>query len=188
MTQLFVRLLLSILFFSQLNSCGSVPLTTLIKIANLDVKTIASIQPSDIRVRVSVDEPVKLKKQDVRLELSFFFKDSSPQKFSYILKFINLTHLKSDSFWFSKSPARNIYLFKLTKVGTIKFKENQQIYQKRGQIKSYRWNIYYHLEDQTHLNDRLVLDLELKLSQSESYFYLLKNAKLKIMPGSSTQD
>jgi len=142
----------------------------------MDADDISAIRPSEIRVRLSVSDPVELKTKDVRLVLSFEHKDQTKSEFQYLLKYIEQSQLNSVSSFFGSDPAKSVYLFKFSKQSELEFNRYQKSYQAKGKPRRYLWTVYYYFKTRPQKGETSKIDMELKLATDEEYFYLLKGA------------
>ncbi len=144
--------------------------------ATMDADDISSIQPSDVRVRLSVTDPVELQTKDVRLVLSFDYKDKSQSEFQYTLNNVSQNKQNSIVSFFFRKPAKSVYIFKLSKQSELEFNRYQKSFQNKGKPKRYHWSVYYYFKTRPKKGESAEIDMELKLVKDEEYFYLLKGA------------
>ena len=161
-------------------ACQSVPLTTMFKMASLDHKAIAAIAPKDIRVRLSITDPVELQTKHVRLALQFEHKDGSIPEYKYLLAILRATTEQSGGGWFSRSELKHVYEFKLNHLSQLEFNKFQKHFVAKGKPKRYKWTVYYHLKNRDGKEKDMKIDVELKLSNVDDYFFLLRNAPVSI--------
>jgi len=167
--------------------CSSVPLSSMFKIANLDTNDILAINPAEVKVRLSVSDPVELKTENVRLALKFDHYDGSQSEYLYLLEIVDVSLIDPISSWFSSQPLKHAYQFKLGKLSQLEFNKYQLEYAKQGKPKRYHWSVFYSLKPTSGDSDfnhnpinEMTIDMELKLSNQEDYFFLLKSAPIKI--------
>jgi len=155
-------------------------MSSLLKLATMDESDLLRVNPAEMRVRVSLVEPYQLVQDQMQLVLAFEYKDGSQRHYDFALELKDSDHSTAISSWFANEPARNIYTFQLGKLSQLeynRFKRTQQLL-KRPQ--SYRWQVNYWLDPLPDNNSAIGLDLELKLGREKAYFYLLKNAQMKV--------
>lgn len=170
---------LTVVFFAiVISACSSVPLSTLFKLSSFDSSDIAAIKASELRVRLTLDDPMKLAKQSLRLQLKFEYADNSGDQFEFQLESSQSLEKLSSSGWFNAQTLRHRYEFKLTRVAQLEFSNFQQSLVKRKKIKKYFWTVFYYLAP--HNQSDAKLDVELKTSKHDDYFYLLEGAKIKV--------
>ncbi|MDQ7048235.1 MAG: hypothetical protein Q9M92_01330 [Enterobacterales bacterium] len=93
---------------------------------------------------------------------------------------VDSQHSQSVVSWFSQEKAKNIYQFKLTDLSQIEYNRFKMNKASALKPKSYHWRVNYWLDPVPQNNSAIGLDLELKLSKQQDYFYLLKNAEMKV--------
>ncbi|MFT6733308.1 MAG: hypothetical protein ACJAS9_001493 [Polaribacter sp.] len=172
------RGIVSVLYLLILTSCSAIPLTSMLKVATMNSDDISAIQPSEIRVRLSVSEPVNLKTKDVRLVLSFEHNDNTKSEFQYLLKYIKQNKVSSISSIFGSEPAKSVYHFKFSRKSELEFNRYQKSFLAKGKPKRYHWTVYYHFKTRPQKGEKAEIDMELKLANDQEYFYLLKSATI----------
>lgn len=170
-----MKALIGLIFCLLLTSCTSIPLSSLIKVASLNRDDISTIKPNDIRIRLSVTEPATLQIKDVNLALKFEHYDGSQSEFKYLLEIID-DEIKKPNSWFFATETKHSYQFKLSKLSQLEFNKYQKEYLLQGKPKRYYWTVYYYLKNRPESGKKLSIDLELKLSRADDYFFLLKDA------------
>ena len=161
-----------------LTSCSSIPISSMLKMATMDADDISAILPADVRVRLSVTEPVELQTKDVKLVLSFEHQDKTESKFQYLLKNIGQSKKQSIASFFGREQAKSVYLFRLSKESELEFNRYQKNFRNKGKPRKYRWTVYYYFKKRPQKGSNAEIDMELKLSKNEECFYLLKNAMI----------
>lgn len=157
----------------------------MLKIAKLDNEDILAIAPEEIRVRLSISDPVELQTKDVRLALKLEHFDGSQSEYQYLLQIIDVKVINAISSWFSSQPLKHSYQFKLAPLSQLEFSKYQLNYVKQGKPKRYYWSVYYYLKPTKKKKlstkiDEANIDMELKLANNDEYFYLLKDAPIDI--------
>lgn len=163
-----------------LSACSSVPTSSLWKLATTDETDLVAIDAKQVRARITLDEPAKLKLKNVRLALNFEYEGEQETAHSFILDLLTAGAVTEKAGWFSDEIRRHQYLFKISEESIPAFKKYQREFLKYGRPKKYHWTIYYHLLSSPHSGQPLFLDLELKLAQREEFFYLLKQAAVEV--------
>ena len=120
------------------------------------------------------------------MALKFQNQDGSQTEYKYLLEIINERTIKPVSSWFSDTPLKHAYEFKLSRLSQLEFNKYQKDYARLGKPKRYYWTVYYFLKNIPEKGNTINLDMELKFSDSEDYFYLLKNAPVEINDTDST--
>jgi len=146
----------------------------------MDNDDISAINPEEIRVRLSLTDPVELQTKDVRLVLKFEYAGKKESEFQYLLEFIDVNRQEESWGWLSAAAAKNIYQFKLSRLSQLEFNKYQKSYLKHGKPRQYKWTVYYYLKEGIAKNTSASIDMELKLSKNDSYFFLLKEAIIEI--------
>jgi len=175
-----MRLFLSLIALVLLFACSSIPMSSLLKLATMDESDLLRVNPSEIRVRVSLIEPYRLAADKVELVLSFEYADNSHQEYKYALQLLDSQHTESVVSWFTQQQAKNIYRFKLTALSQLEYNRFKQTNSSLLRPKRYEWRVNYWLDPVPQNNSHIGLDLELKLSKQQDFFYLLKNAEMKV--------
>ncbi len=172
---------LSLMFFClTLTACSSVPLGTMLKMASMDKNDILQIKPREVRVRITLDEPAELEEKEVTLSFKFEHKQGKKSEYQYKLKLLSQRAIKAEAGFFSDTSAANQYEFRISEQSIEEFKQYQIEFAQAGKPESYAWRVYYYLKNIIKSELSLTLDVELKLSNEQSYFYLFKNAKLAV--------
>lgn len=149
--------------------------------ATFGKEEILEIEPNQIRVRLSLTEPAELLPGgELTLALKFEHKDMTLSEYEYLLETISSERSKSSESWFANGATNNVYEFKLAQESNNAFNQLKTILATKSNIKSYHWTVYYYLKNATKAGEKITLDMELKLSEDEEYFYLLKNAKVTV--------
>ncbi len=175
-----MRLFFSLLLTLSLLACSSIPMSSLVKLASMDESDLVAVNPSEIKVRVSIAEPYGLVSDKIHLVLAFDYEHAESVQYDYALELVDKTHSKSVVSWFSNEPAKNIYTFRLTRLAQLEYEKL-----KKSQIishppKSYVWRVNYWLDPLPENGTAIGLDLELKLANEDDFFYLLKNAEMTV--------
>ncbi|TQV86378.1 hypothetical protein [Aliikangiella coralliicola] len=173
--------LLQLLFFSvMLSSCSSVPISSMVKLASFDEKDLVNINPNQVRTRITINEPAELQTRDVKLALRFGYDGEEETEYQFILDLLNNKTLKESKGFFSNSPKRHQYEFKIAVASIAEFKKYQREFLKYGKPEKYHWTVYYYLKKRPEEGEPINLDLELKLAEADDYFYLLKSAEMDV--------
>jgi len=138
------------------------------------------IKAKQVKARITINEPAKLKTKDVKLALRFEYPGEGEREYRFVLSLLNYSQYDDIGGWFSKSVKRHQYEFKVADESVDEFNKYKREFAKFGKPKKYYWTVYYYLEKRPEKGHPINLDLELKLSQSEAYIYLLKGAELDI--------
>ena len=146
--------------------------------ASFDRDDISAIPPKEVRVRLSVTEPVTLQTKNVKLALKFDHYDGSHSEYKFLLEIIDTKRIQPALNWFSSKETKNSYQFKFSKLSQLEFNKYQKEHYRQGKPKRYYWTVYYYLKNRPEDGDDLKIDMELKLSDADDYFYLLKDAPI----------
>ena len=163
-----------------LSACSSIPTSSLWKLATTDETDLIAIDPRQVRARITLDEPAKLKQKNVRLALQFEYEGDQESEHTFRLSLLETKPITEKTSWFGDELNRHKYLYKISDDSLPAFRKYQREFLKYGRPQKYHWTVYYHLESIPKQGDPLFLDLELKLSQQEEFFYLLKGAAIEI--------
>lgn len=150
----------------------------MLKMVSLDSDDISAIDPKQVRVRLSITEPVELQTKNVKLALQLEHKEKGQSEFQYLLEITDDSVIEPISSWFSKEPSKHAYEFKLAKLSQLEFNKYQKNFARYGKPERYHWRVYYYLKKRPQQGEGITIDMELKFSQDQDYFYLLKNAKV----------
>jgi len=172
---------------------------------SLDKEDILAIDPAEVRVRLAISDPVELQTKNVRLVLEFEHKDGTLSEYQYLLEIIDVNISNAISSWFSSTPLKHVYQFKLATLSQLEFNKYQMNHVKLGKPVKFHWSVFYSLKRNSLKNKpadtkqigvktneleqgnikqakikQATIDMELKLSEDDGYFYLLKNATIEI--------
>lgn len=161
-------------------SCSSVPLSSMYKLASMDKDDIRIIDPRQVRTRITVDAPTTLQTRNVKLVLRFEFADDDESEYQFLLEFLSEQTFDEKEGWFGAPIKKSQYEFKLADESVAMFKRYQREFIKYGKPNKYYWTVYYYLKQRPAKNQNAQLDLELKMSSKEDYFFLLKDAELAV--------
>ena len=160
--------------------CTSIPLSSMLKMVSLNSDDISVIQPEQVRVRLSITDPVELQTRNVRLALQLEHHNGEHSEFQYLLEIIDASVIDPVSSWFSSAPLKHAYEFKLAALSQLEFNKYQKNFAEHGKPKRYQWRVYYYLKKKAKDRNQATIDMELKLSSDDEYFYLLKDAKVDV--------
>lgn len=163
-----------------LTGCSSIPLGSMLKMATLGDDELLAIRPSEVRVRLSLASPAELQTRDVRLALKFEHDGLDDSEYRYLLRLVDTKTINSTASWFGQQSKKFRYEFKLAALSKLEFKRFQKELIRLGTPDKYRWTVYYHLKNKILDGTEIKIDLELKLSLSDDYFYLLKDAPVNV--------
>ena len=152
----------------------------MVKIASMDEQDLLSIKPKKVKARITINEPAKLQTKNVKLVLRFEFSGEGEREYRFELDLIKYREIIDSSAWFSNALKRHQYDFKINQESIEEFKKYQREFVKFGKPSKYYWTVYYFLEQRPEKGQGINLDLELKFSDLEDYFYLLKGAELDV--------
>ena len=162
-----------------LQSCSSVPLSSMVKLASFDESDLLNIDPNAVRARLTLTEPAELETRNVQLALRFEYAGDKEQEYAFILKPVSVSKAVKES-WFSKDVLQHRYVFEIDEQSIQPFKSYQREFLKYGKPSKYYWTVYYHIKKNLPQDKISHLDLELKLAKKEDYFFLLKDAEIKV--------
>lgn len=175
-----MRLVKCLIYTLFLSACSSIPLSSMIKLASMDDNDITRINPSQVRVRITVNDPAKLHTKDVRLALKFEYAGEGNSEYQFVLRIIDSRQIDATSGWFSSEPNKHQYEFVIADHSVDVFKKYQREFIKYGKPKKYHWTVYYYLKNIPAKDQPIDLDLELKFADNSDYFYLLKGAEIEV--------
>jgi hypothetical protein len=158
--------------------CGSVPLSSMLKINSLGAQGLQNVIPRQVRTRITITEPASLQHKDVKLVLKFEFAGDKPTQYQFDLNLLRSTKLAEKTGFFSSEPAKNQYIFQLSEPSRKAFRRMQNEFYQYGKPDKYFWTVYYYLAERPKASGDIEIDLELKLSMESDYFYLLKQAAI----------
>ncbi|MCW8878158.1 MAG: hypothetical protein OQK51_14010 [Kangiellaceae bacterium] len=171
--------ILTLLLVFFLASCSSVPLSSMVKLANFDQDDLIRIDPSQVRSKITLTAPAELETKTVKLVLKFEYSASNPQEYLFSLEPLWSKKISRDK-WFEADELLHQYEFKIEQQSIKAFKKYQREFLKYGKPKKYHWTVYYYLKNRPIESNDIKLDLELKFSEKDEYFYLLKGAVVDI--------
>ena len=111
--------------------------------------------------------------------LKFEYSAIDPQEYQFTLEPL-WSKKVSRSKWFEDDQLLHQYEFRIEEQSIKAFKKYQREFLKYGKPQKYHWTVYYYLKNRPQNTDDIKLDLELKFSEKEEYFYLLKDAVIDI--------
>jgi len=164
----------------MLAACSSVPVGSMLKMASMNKDDITQIDPQQVRARITIDPPAELQTKEVKLALQFAFGGQTESEYLFSLDLVANEVVKDKPHWFSDEISRNRYEFIIHKDSLNDFKRYQREFRKYGKPEKYHWTVYYYLESMPAKGQPIELDLELKFSREEAYFYLLKGASVEV--------
>jgi len=146
----------------------------------MDVEDIARINPHDIRVRLTVRKPAELAQKNVRLILRYFYGAKyQADEFSFELELIEKQTFVVNPL-FGSSYEDSVYTYRLSEASVEDFYRQQRHLSQYGNIKRYEWQVFYYLQDADRQIEELTIDIELQLRPGDGYFYLFKDAAIKV--------
>ena len=152
----------------------------MLKLASMKNSDLLMIKAAQVKARITVDEPAKLSTKNVKLALRFEYSGEGEREYQFVLQLLNMSEKIESGFWLSNPITRHEYDFKVADNSLGEFRKYQREFVKYGKPKKYYWTVYYYLEKRPVKGEPVNLDLELKLSKADDYFYLLKGVELGV--------
>lgn len=167
-------------FILLLNGCASVPFGSMIKLASIDDNELLKIQAEQVRTKITINDPATLQTKNVKLVLKFEYSGGKAKEYQFTLNLLAQQKVSDSGGWFAGAMLRHIYEFKIADESFEEFTRYQSEFVEHGKPQRYYWTVYYYLKNRPQKGEALNLDLELKISDIDEYFYLLKGAELDI--------
>lgn len=109
-----------------LSGCASVPLTTALKLSAMKPRALAQVDPSEVRVKVSVPSGFQLNVDASRLSLSLKAPNGRSQRHEMALSLIQVERGSRSAGLFSGDTAVSTYTLGLSPSGVSKLRSAQQ--------------------------------------------------------------
>jgi hypothetical protein len=179
---LLITLITALIITSTLTACSSVPLSTMLKLSSFDEQSLITIEPSNIRAKITVNKFVDIDLVNTKLGLNL---DNSQGELAlqFPLEKLTLINNSATKSFFSSSPASQTYLLQLSPAAIADFKKLQKQL-KSSDKNTFGLSVAAKLNKQENLTalqeqEKLFMTIELKLHKNEEFFTLIDNAELK---------
>lgn len=166
----------------MLTACSSVPLSTMLKLSSFNEQSVLSINPDNIRAKITVNNFIDIDLENTKLGLAV---ESSQGNLAlqFPLEKLTLTGNSATESFFSSTPASQTYLLQLSPVAVADFKKLQKQL-RTSQENSFGFSVGAKLKKKENLTDeqkdqKLFMTIELKLDAAEEFFTLIDNAEIK---------
>ncbi|HZX79829.1 MAG TPA: hypothetical protein VFE72_02605 [Lysobacter sp.] len=122
--RLFAVALLAAAF--ALAGCTSIPLSTAMRLSSLDARTLAQLDPADVRVRVSLPSGFELDVPKSRLTLSLGATNGASRQGELALSLLQTTRESRSTGWFGADTPVSTYVLALSPDGVRQLRDMQQ--------------------------------------------------------------
>ena len=159
-----------------LSGCASIPLATMLQFSGFDAQAFQHINPSELRAKISIDEPAHLKADSVDLNLALN-DNKGIRTFTFPLTLLEQNKISADTGLFFSSPAKTEYIFKLASSAIESFEEVQGIIAANsgGSFKLSVDSEFEHLPESV---NEITVSILLKLSEQSDFVTLIDEATL----------
>lgn len=171
---------LIISFLCLLSACSSIPLSTMVQFRDFDENSLLSIEPANIRARVTTDADISLKIAESKMTLELKSEHDIKQ-YRFALEVISSTDIPAQDGWFSSVPAKKQHELRLSSEAISNFNDlkSQAIDFDTVQSK-FNVGVGFGMADDKPFPKEIVLSVALKLEQERDYIILFDNAEIPI--------
>jgi hypothetical protein len=162
-----------------IGGCASIPLSTAVRLSKLDTRSLAQIDPDEVRVRLSV--PVGYELDLAKSRLTFVLTETSGESHSaeMTLKRLQTTHESRPGGWFSADVPVSTHLLALSADGVRQLREIQRI-ALSDQVRDFQFSVQSQFSRIPDDAQALTFWADLKLSPQEPFMPLIDGAKIKL--------
>ncbi|WP_417663846.1 hypothetical protein [Pseudidiomarina donghaiensis] len=159
-----------------LAGCASIPLTTMLQFSGFDANAFQNINPSELRAKISIDEPANVKAESVDLNLALN-DNKGIRTFTLPLALLEQNKISADTGLFFSSPAKTEYVFKLASSSIESFQEVQGIIAANSGG-SFKLSVGSEFEPLPESVNEITVSILLKLTEQSDYVTLVDEATL----------
>lgn len=168
-------LVLLVLF---LYGCSSIPVSTMFKYRNFNEQSFASLNPSQIRSKIRVSDPFTLKLEKIKLSLSLE-NEKGLRNFPFPLVLEDQHLIASQEGFFSSTPAKTEYTFRLSEQAVASFAETQNLLSEDLNGK-YSFSIGAGFNEEPKEGQSVYISILLQLNEEDGYFTLIEDAEVDL--------
>jgi len=121
-----MRTLVVLLVVLALAGCASIPLGTAMRLSSMKPRTLAQLDPADVRVRVSLPTGFELNVPKSRLTVSLAAKNGHARKGELALSLLQTVRESRSAGWFSGDVPVSTYVLALSPEGVRELRGMQQ--------------------------------------------------------------
>ena len=159
--------------------CASIPLSTMLRLSQLDQQTLVQLDPAQIRVRVAVPAGFAIDVQNTKLSLDLGSKSGAHDNSRYDLsKLAETTGARSGGLFRSDIPV-NVYDLALTADANRRFREAQR-FALANEFSEVNFSVNSRLASVPEDAKAIRFWIDLRLRQSDSYMTLIDGAEIVI--------
>ena len=175
-----MRSLFAVLFASTLvlAGCASIPLSTAMRLSSLKPRTLAQLDPADVRVRVSLPNGFELNVPKSRLTVSLAATNGPSRKSQLGLSLLQTVRDTRSPGWFSADVPVSTYVLALSPEGVREMRAMQQ-FALAGNPNKFELGINVPLAKSPENPRDLTFWADVKLRRDESWMRLIDGATLK---------
>lgn len=159
-----------------LSGCASIPLSTMARFSGYDESDFVSIDPSEVRARITVPEEFAIDPAATALSVSFN-SAGAENATSIPLQLIREDAVQLDGGWFASSKPGKRQTLRLTPPGIEMFRTVQRIVAAQ-ELDSIAFSVSWKFSQTPPDVKEMRLWVDLHLSQKQGFFPLLRNARI----------
>ncbi|EGM75960.1 hypothetical protein Rhein_3952 [Rheinheimera sp. A13L] len=166
-----------------LSGCASIPFSTMAIFSQFDEKTLTTIDPNQMLVKVSVDDDFTLKPDSTKLQLSVKPKNANRStEAAFGLELLSKVTEKRATGLFSAEMEVTTYEFKVDQTGVAALKQLQTQFETTGISGDMSFSVEtnFDVKDGTEIKDEMSLWIDLQLSEQQGYIPLFDAAKMEV--------
>lgn len=160
-----------------LAGCASIPLSTAIRLSSLEPRTLAQVDPAQVRVRVSIPVGYELNVDTTRLTLALSA-PSGRKESGMNLRLLRMARETRSAGWFTPDVPVSTYELALTPDGARELRSMQQFVLAENPNK-FEFGVSAPLARTPDNPREMAFWADLKLSAQEQYVPLINGARLK---------
>ncbi|MCB4438407.1 hypothetical protein LHL20_19430 [Alteromonas sp. McT4-15] len=161
-----------------LSSCSSIPISTMLKFRSFNEQSFVALNGSEIRSKIIVSQPFTLDLEKIKLSLTLD-NDKGVRNFTYPLDLDMQKTIAAQDGFFTSTPAKTEYTFKLSELAVKNFKETQNLIsdQFKGETS---FSIAAGFNEEPTEGQLVTLSILLQLDEEDGYFTLIDNADIDV--------
>ncbi len=165
-----------VVFF--LSGCASIPLSTMLKFSSFQKGDFVALEPTDIKAKIIIDQPVEIDidKVDLGLELET---DQGSRIYQFPLALIERRSIPAKEGWLAADEAKTEYTFNLSAESVKNFQEVQQLLTKSSGGK-FAFSVNSGFESLPTDLRSVNLSILLKLENNEDFVPIFEDATIEI--------
>lgn len=182
-----MKRILTVLLLLSFSGCASIPLSTMIELSSFDENAFLELEPEDLSVKVHVDKPVELDKDNIEMAVTITTRKGD-LKFYFPIGLISQNDIPKDDAWFSSVPERTEYQFELTIEAVDTFRQFQSN-MRAEKPESYGLDVRLSMIRPEQEITEVIASVFIKLNRESDYLTLFDRVSLspKVMRYEKTQ-